>query len=269
MTAFFVFLLVFLVVAISILYPGWRDKRILKGPFPPAWKKIVDRRLPFFQELGPSEQQQVLDLIRLFIARKQFHGCGGLQINDDIRVTIAAEACLLLLNRKTGIYPALKHILVYPDAFQTNREQHHFDGTVSAGPKGLLGESWSNGKVILSWNDVENGVGNFEDGHNVVLHEFSHQLDTESGSANGAPPLKRNSYQIWSKVLSTEFSSLIKAMDDQHKTVMDYYGATNPAEFFAVATETFFEKPKQMEKKHPELFEELKKYYCVDPRIWS
>lgn len=269
MTAFFVLIFICTVVAVFLLYPGWRDRRILKKPFPESWESIVAKRLPFLHRLEEAEQRQLYDLIRLFLAKKQFHGCGGLQINDDIRVTIAAEACLLLLNRHTGLYPALKHILVYPDAFKTERQQHNSDGTVSQGAKGLLGESWSNGKVILSWDDVEYGAGNFEDGQNVVLHEFSHQLDTESGSANGAPLLKKNSYQIWSKVLSKEFEALIEAMDDHHKTVMDYYGATNPAEFFAVATETFFEKPQQMARKHPELFEEFKVYYCVDPRLWD
>lgn len=250
-------------------YPKWRDQRIVNAPFPSAWQKVVDRRIPFFKKLGETAQKQLQDDVKLFIAKKDFTGCNGLEINDEIRVTIAAEACLLLLNRKIGVYPSLRYILVYPSAFRKNGPQQHEDGTVSHANTGLLGESWSNGKVILSWDDVESGIENFEDGNNVVLHEFAHQLDSASGVTNGAPILRKNSYQTWAKSFSTEFEGLIKARDHQYKAVMDYYGATNPAEFFAVATETFFEKPEQMSTKHPELFEELKTYYCVDPRAWE
>ena len=264
--------MLFIIVAIatiSLTYPGWRDKRILKGSFPADWQAIVHRRLPFLEKLNESEQKQLQDMIKLFVAKKHFYGCGGLEINDDIRVTIAAEACLLLLNRQTGVYPTLKHILVYPSAFKVERQQHNSDGTVSQMKSGLLGESWDNIKVILSWDDVEHGIQNFNDGHNVVLHEFSHQLDSESGSANGAPLLRKNSYQLWAKVLSKEFEALVKASRDHDKAVMDYYGATNSAEFFAVATEVFFEKPQQMSHKHPELYNQFKTYYCVDPLLWQ
>lgn len=257
------------VIAFSFLYPKWRDQNILRAPLPQHWQEIISRRIPFLNKLSAAEKIQLLDMIKLFLAKKKFHGCGGLIVNDEIRVTIAAEACLLLLNRGTGVYSALHHILVYPDAFNADSIQHHSDGTVTKGKVGVLGQSWSNGKIILSWDDVEYGVDNFHDGHNVLLHEFSHQLDSESGSTNGAPRLKKNSYKIWSKVLSEEFETLVEARDGHSKSVMDYYGATNPAEFFAVVTETFFEKPDQLFKKHPELFEQFKTFYHVDPRAWQ
>ena len=261
---------IFLIIAAIVAFPHWRDYRILKRQFPDAWLVVVDQRLPFLNKLGEAEREQLLNAIKLFLAKKNFYGCGGLEINDEIRLTIAAEACLLLLNRKTDVYPGLEHILVYPHAFKTEHQQRNPDGTVSELESGLLGESWGNsGKVILSWDDVEKGAENFKDGHNVVLHEFSHQLDSESGVTNGAPPLRKNSYQAWAEVFSGEFQNLIKASNHHYTSVMDYYGATNPAEFFAVATETFFEKPKQMSNKHPELYEELKTYYCVDPRLWQ
>jgi Mlc titration factor MtfA (ptsG expression regulator) len=269
MTAISMLLIIVAIATISLMYPGWRDKRILKRTFPSNWQAIVHRRLPFLEKLSESEQKQLQDMIKLFVAKKNYYGCGGLEINDDIRVTIAAEACLLLLNRQTGVYPTLKHILVYPSAFKVERQQHNSDGTVSQMKSGLLGESWDNSKVILSWDDVEHGIQNFNDGHNVVLHEFSHQLDSESGSANGAPLLRKNSYQLWAKVLSKEFEALVKASEGHDKAVMDYYGATNPAEFFAVATEVFFEKPQQMSHKHPGLYNEFKVYYCVDPLLWQ
>jgi len=268
MTAAIILTIVILLILFSVAYPRWRDGRILNQPFPETWLEIVECRLTFFSKLKPSEQHELLNMIKLFVAKKNFYGCGGLELNDDIKITIAAEACLLLLNRQNDVYPELHHILVYPHAFKAGHKRHNADGTINESEVGLLGESWGNGKVILSWDDVESGVENFLDGHNVVLHEFSHQLDSESGSTNGAPPLRKNSYPVWAKVLSTEFQNLIDASDNHDKSVMDYYGATNPAEFFAVATETFFEKPRQMWSKQPELFEQLKTYYCVDPREW-
>lgn len=269
MTLYF-FLIISVVLGLGFsLYPGFRRRHILAKPFPARWMSIVKRRLPFFSKLKNEEQEQLLEGIKLFLANKQFHGCDGLEINDDIRITIAAEACLLLLNRKTGVYPRLKHILVYPAAFRAAHLEGSEDGTLSEQSRGLLGESWQAGKVILSWEDVEHGAADIHDGRNVALHEFSHQLDSESGSANGAPPLRSSRYPRWTKVLSGEFTRLQKKLQRHKPSVMDYYGATNPAEFFAVATETFFEKPSQMKKKHPELFDELQKYYRVNPELWQ
>ena len=230
---------------------------------------MLEAALPVYPSLSQQEQVRLRQLIQLFIARKRFYGCGGLTITDEIRVTIAAEACLLLLNRGWSVYPKLSSVLVYPTAFRVERDQHHGDGTVSAGGHNLLGESWGNGRVILSWDDVERGVCDFTDGHNVVLHEFAHQLDAESGSTNGAPPLRRNSYKSWATVFSANFKNLRSRSLHRQKTVMDEYGTTNPAEFFAVATETFFEKPHQLYDKRPELYDKLSQYYQLDPRRWN
>lgn len=269
MTALITLVLIAIVVIVGLFYPGWRRKQILNNPFPATWLIIVKRRLPFFERLQADEKKQLLGLIQLFLAKKKFYGCNGLDINDEIRVTIAAEACLLLLNRATSVYSRLKYILVYPAAFQTGHEISNQDGTITRGVKGLLGQSWHHGKIILSWDDVTYGAGNIHDGHNVTLHEFAHQLDSETGSANGAPLLGRNACQSWAHVLTEEFKELQLSLDQRHKTVMDTYGATNPAEFFAVATETFFEKPVQLAKKHPELFTELKNFYRVNPAAWQ
>ncbi|PCJ42911.1 MAG: hypothetical protein COA71_05300 [SAR86 cluster bacterium] len=269
MTAFITLFIIVFVIVVGLFYPSWHRKQILRKPFPEAWLAIVLRRLPFFEKLREQEQQQLKNLIQLFLAHKNFYGCNGLTITDDIRVTIAAEACLLLLNRTTSVYSRLKFILVYPSAFTSGHEHYNPDGTVNRGIRGLLGESWHHGKIILSWDDVTYGAENIHDGHNVSLHEFAHQLDSETGSTNGAPLLGKNACQSWAQVLSEEFKELNQSLERHHKTVMDNYGATNPAEFFAVATETFFEKPKQLENRHPELFAELKKFYRVDPASWQ
>jgi Mlc titration factor MtfA (ptsG expression regulator) len=249
-------------------FTRWRDQWLRSKPFPESWLTILVAGLPVYSSLSQEEQLRLRQLIQLFIARKRFYGCAGLTITDEMRVTIAAEACLLLLNNGWSVYPKLSSVLVYPTAFRVERDQHQSDGTVAAGEHNLLGESWSNGRVILSWDDVENGVGDFTDGHNVVLHEFAHQLDAESGSTNGAPPLRRNSYKSWATVFSDNFEDLRARSLNSHETVMDEYGTTNPAEFFAVATETFFEKPRQLHKRRPELYEELSQFYQIDPRNW-
>jgi len=269
MTELIILMLIVAVVVVGFWYPDWRDQRIATRPFPENWQTLLTRAIPYLDKLSAQEREQLKSNIQLFLAKKRFHGCGGLAITDEIRLTIAAQACMLLLNRPTGVYPRLEHILVYPDAFVSNHDNFNEDGTMATDRHGLLGESWHHGKVILSWDDVQRGVANIHDGHNVVLHEFSHQLDSESGSANGAPLLHTNSYTAWAHILAEEFEELNDDLEHHHKSVMDYYGATNPAEFFAVATETFFEKPRQLSDKHPELFELLKNYYAVDPTDWQ
>ena len=256
------------VVCLFLYLNVWRDRWIRNKPFPQPWLDTLQSRLPPYSSLSKAEQRRLQQLIQLFVARKRFYGCGGLVITDEIRVTIAAEACLLLLNQGWSVYPKLFSVLVYPSAFRVDREQMRDDGTISRANHNMLGESWSNGKVILSWDDVEAGVSDFTDGHNVVLHEFAHQLDSASGSTNGAPPLRRNSYKSWATVFSHNFENLQRRCLDNQETVLDPYGASNPAEFFAVATETFFEKPQQLYKKRRELYEQLSQYYQLDPRQW-
>lgn len=185
-------------------------------------------------------QQQLQSLVVQFLYQKKFVGCAGLDITDEMRYTIAGQACLLLLNRQSAVYPELDTILVYPDEFVVTRNEVGPGGVVTPSANGLLGESWGDGRVILAWNHVQRGAADWTDGHNVVLHEFAHQLDSESGAANGAPYLPNvSSYRSWATVLSRDFDNLRHDAIYHQKSVMDHYGATNPAEFFAVATETF------------------------------
>ncbi len=251
------------------LFQRWREQRIRARPFPSAWVQILGANQAVYQSLAAQEREQLHTLIMRFLADKTFYGCAGLEITDEMRVTIAAEACLLVLHHRSAtLYPDLTSILVYPSAFSAQREQRNEDGTVTRRDQHMLGESWDLGKVVLSWDDVEHGVSDFTDGQNVVLHEFAHQLDAHSGSTNGAPVLRRNSYKSWASVLASNFDDLQRRSERDQPTVMDKYGATNPAEFFAVATETFFEQPAQLHAHRPELFAELHRYYGVDPRQW-
>jgi Mlc titration factor MtfA (ptsG expression regulator) len=249
-------------------YKQWRLKRIQEQPFPEKWLQTMVIAVPLYPRLSGQEQERLQQLIKQFLADKEFYGCDGLELTDEIRITIAAQACLLLLNKTGGVYPKLSSILVYPTGFIAERDVHHEDGTVSKNAHHLLGESWDNGRIVLSWDDVEHGAADFGDGYNVVLHEFAHQLDSESGSTNGAPILRHNSYKTWASVFSEHYDDLQSRVARGKPTVIDDYGTTNPAEFFAVATETFFENPGELQAHRPQLYDELKDYYRCDPREW-
>ena len=248
----------------------WRLQRALSQPVPDEWLAILTSNFPIFPHLTAQQIETLLIRMKRFLHHKKIIGCADLTITTEIKVTIAAGACLLILNHRRDPYSTLRWVYVYPSAFIAQRQTANELGVVSNSRVGLLGESWSNGKVILSWDDVESGVKNFTDGHNVLLHEFAHQLDTEDGSANGAPILRKGqAYASWAAILSKEFLSLQKDVSRHRKDVIDNYGATNPAEFFAVATETFFEKPHALKQEHPELFAELLSYYQLDPSLWA
>ena len=238
-------------------------------PFPDEWEKILAKNLGIYRHLPDTLKEQLRSDIKIFVHEKRFEGLGGLEMNDEIKVTIAAEACMLLLNRENRDYPGLSSILVYPGAYVAKENTAIEGGAYIEGKAVRLGESWQHGSLVLAWDYVRQGAINSEDGHNVVLHEFAHQLDQEDGISDGAPILEnRSSYAAWALIMSMEYERLRSNTAHHKKGVMDDYGATNPAEFFAVATETFFEKPRQLKKKAPDLYAELKGFYKVDPVAW-
>ncbi|MBI3285775.1 MAG: zinc-dependent peptidase [Burkholderiales bacterium] len=262
--------LVALATAALLCWPGYSLKRALVRPFPAAYSRILRKNLPVYARLPADLQAQLKRLIKQFLHQKEFIGCNGFQITDEVRVTIAAKAGLLLLNRPTGVYPALKKVLVYPTVFIAPRTEMRPGGVLSHGHQSLSGESWNDDRVILAWDHALPTRENFVPGHDVVLHEFAHQLDSESGVTNGAPLLAgKAQYRRWSAVLSQEFEALQDAVDAGQETLIDPYGASDPAEFFAVATETFFENSSAMAYYHPALYAQLQAYYRVDPRDWN
>ncbi len=247
-----------------------RRARLRAQPFPDAWRQILKRRMPYFRALPAGLQLQLKKHIQVFLAEKKFIGCDGLQINDDMRVTIAAQACLLLLNRHTDYYPKLRQILVYPSAFVVDKKQTDHAGLETQQRRVLSGESWEQGQVILSWQDTLEDARIPDDGRNVVIHEFAHQLDQENGPANGAPVLSRSEhYSCWSKVLGEEFSRLQWQAQHGQASLFNPYGATNPAEFFAVVSEVFFEQPQAMAETYPALYQQLSRFYRLDPMSWA
>jgi MtfA peptidase len=255
--------------AAAMLLPRWRLRRALTKPMPREFVAILERNIAVYGSMPAPLQAQLQRIVLQFLHQKKFVGCEGLEITDEMRVTIAGQASLLLLNRPSRVYPALHAVLVYPSAFLVPRPEIDAAGVVTPMARGLLGESWSDGRVILAWDHVRRGGREPAEGQNVVLHEFAHQLDSESGSNNGAPFLGNlDSYRSWAEVLSRDFANLRADAMVAQPSVIDHYGATSPAEFFAVATETFFEKPYQLAEHHAELYDQFLRYYRVDPRQW-
>lgn len=266
-------LIALLALGIGLLFwlPRYRVRRALARPFPRRYAKILHRNLPLYSRMPTDLQLQLKRLIQQFLLQKKFVGCDGLSITTEMKVTIAGKACLLLLNRPTRVYPKLSFILVYPSVFLAPRTELAAGGLVTQHKQALLGESWSDDRVILAWDHVRRGNPgpDHQSGHDVVLHEFAHQLDSESGSSNGAPYLQSQAhYARWSAIFLQEFALLQQAARQQAAGAIDPYGASSPAEFFAVASEAFFEKPVVLAQEHPALFAALKEYYCVDPREW-
>src|SRR3954447_4519390 len=248
-----------------------RRERLRATPFPEEWKAIILRNLPIFARLPSYDRAELLGDVQVFLAEKRFEGCAGLELTDEIRVTIAAQACLLLLHRETDYYPELTSILVYPSAYAVH-EDHYVGANIwEQGEDARLGHTGRQmGSMVLAWDAAKGGAADPADGRNLVLHEFAHQLDFEDARVDGAPALAtRAEYLAWARVMQREYETLRKANETGAPSVLDTYGATNPAEFFAVATEAFFEQPRALKAKQPELYEEFARFFNQDPATFS
>ncbi len=255
--------------AALMLQPWWtrRQHERLRGkPFPRAWSRALQRRVPLAARLPAPLRQRLQQLVQVFIAEKPFIGCNGQAITDEQRVTIAAQACLLLLGRPDeACYPRLRQVLVYPEPFVAPHRQWLPGGVVNEQPRALAGESWGQGQVILAWSEVLAGAADPDDGRNVVLHEFAHQIDQDSGEADGRPWLRDTAARRrWAAVMDDGLARL----REHALPTLDDYGASDPAEFFAVATEAFFERSQALADEAPELYAALARLYRLDPRQW-
>src|SRR6266513_467282 len=239
--------------------------RLPTGPIPDTWPSIVEQNVALARGLTSDERERLLRLVQVFLADKHFEGCAGLTLTEEMKVTIAAEASLVLLHLEGPCYPTLRTVLVYPHGFVPKLARSPGTGEVAPPPARLMGESWGDGVVVISWDDAVRGARNPGDGDNVVLHEFAHQLDGEDGVADGAPMLPPSALSTWGGVLSEEYERLRQDAVHDRRSTLDDYGATNKAEFFAVATETFFEKPLQLERERPSLYAQLRQFYGQDP----
>ncbi len=248
-----------------------RRREILGAPFPPAWEEHLRRNVAYCARLSHAEQAKLRDDLRILVAEKHWEGCGGLTMTDEISVTVAAQACLLLLGLPHDYYADVESVLVYPDDYQGVQKKALWQGPytgaiVTEEPGGRQGQATASGTVVLSWTGVLAGGRNPDSGHNLVFHEFAHELDFQDGRFDGVPRLPDKDLSAeWAEVMTAEFDALVQATQAGHHTTLDAYGATNAAEFFAVATECFFGKSRPLREAHPRLYKVLQAYYQQDP----
>jgi hypothetical protein len=259
-------------VAIGVLAwlvgaPLWRASRrsaAMAQPLPATAASAIDRNVPAVRNLPPELRARLESLMAAFLAEKEFVGCSDLVVTDEMRSTIAAMACLLVLGRR-GHYDALHSVLVYPTAFWVEDEVEDEAGVVMQRRRVLSGEAWESSRIILSWEDVLEAARHPGEGYNVALHEFAHYLDAEElGLAAGGRTAAE-----WADSLTDEFESLLDAVDRGEFTFLDPYATEDEAEFFAVATEDFFERPAELCEAHPRLYALLQEFYALDPARWS
>lgn len=267
-----VFLLIIIAAVSYYLRQLWIKKRraaLFATPLSSEAVALIEHTTPIYQRLPASLQQQLQGHIQIFLDEKKFYGFDGIEINDEIRLTVAANACLLILNRPSSYFPSFRSIYVYPSTYIAIQQRH--EGALKTeSQQHRHGESWFRGPIVLAWDASIRGAMDMKDGHNVILHEFAHKLDEEDGQVDGAPALGSHSrYSAWAKAMYPEYKTLLQQARRGQNSVLDHYGATNPAEFFAVLVETFFEKPRQLQSKHPELYRQLKLYFQLDPAQWQ
>jgi Mlc titration factor MtfA (ptsG expression regulator) len=226
-------------------------------------RNAIARNVPVTQHLPQRLAQRLAGLVASFLREKQFVGCNGLVITEEVSATIAAQACLLLLGRP-GLYDELQSILVYPGAFWVADEVHDDDGLVTQRRRELSGEAWDSHRIILSWDDVAGSEAAAADGYNVVLHEFAHYLDAEGRGLAGSG----RAIEAWHEELAAEYDALCDAVDRGEETFLDPYAAENDAEFFAVASEEFIERAQALLDAHPLLYALLQEFYAIDPAAW-
>lgn len=236
------------------IFRGIRRRRLAKRPVPDEWLDYLNKNVPFFAKLKADERERFLHDLKLFVWEKYFFGANDFEITDEVKVVISAAAVRLVLNLGISYYNRLTEIIVYPSHYH-----HKEQGGV------VFGEAHAWGTVVLSWDAVTQGLKNPYDGHDTASHEFAHVLDRAGGAFDGTPELRSGGhYRPWANVMSHHFLKLQKRGKKQRK-VLRMYGATNEAEFFAVATESFFEKPDQMRKRTPDLYDEMRRFYGFDP----
>lgn len=244
-----------------------RRRQRLAQPLPDEWRKLIERNVAVYSLLPEEQQQRLIDAARIIVAERQFEGCRGLVMTDEVRLTIAAQAALLLLGEDGYYFDRVPSVLVYPSAY-VRKHSLGWQGPVDAEAE-LLGESWHRGSIILSWPAVLSGGRDPHDGQNLVLHEFAHHLDGLDGEMGGTPPLPSSAaHRHWRDVFDREYATLCDDAALGRDTLLDPYGTTSQAELFAVATECFFERPVEMRERHRELFDCLRRFYKLDPAEW-
>lgn len=247
-----------------------RRRRLRALAADPAWIRILEHRFVAFRRLPAADRDELLGHVRVLLGEKRFEGCGGFVLTDEARVLIAGVASLLLLHRDTDYFPGLMSILVYPDAYVVPVQFETGGGLVVEEEVDHIGESWDTGSLILSWRDVLQGAAGRDRGCNVVLHEFAHQVDGETGETDGMPRIDDPALrERWKRVFEREYEKLGEMADRRRRTFIDEYGAEHPSEFFAVATEHFFMEPVAFSRRHAELYRVMTEFWKQDPARWT
>jgi Mlc titration factor MtfA (ptsG expression regulator) len=255
------------------MFEWWREHRreqILKQPFPEVQRSTLARNVAHYGRLRAEEQRRLRDLVQVFVAEKHWEGCGGLTLTDEMKYTIAAQACMLILELPHRLFEDVESIFVYPSTVVRPEEQPGVfvrpRNLVASGPIALLGEAHVRGPVILAWDRVVRDGRHDQGGHNLVYHEFAHKLDMLDGAPDGTPPLaSREERARWHEVCERAFLGLRERSARGEPTIIDRYGAVNEAEFFAVVTEHFFDRPRELRQTEPALYDVLRAFYRQDP----
>jgi Mlc titration factor MtfA (ptsG expression regulator) len=264
-------------VAVAVL--GWlildpvlkhrRREAARRRPLPPGVLASIERNVPALARLPERLRRRLDGLVNAFLAEKQFVGCNGLTITEEIRATIAAQACLLILGRPGSLYDELHSILVYPTPFWVDEEVEDEAGVVSRHRRVLSGQAWDSSRIILSWEDIAETAAYPGAGYNLVLHEFAHYLDAEGrGLAPAAEGMAPQTLDRWAAALGEEFELMLDALERGEHTFLDPYAAEDEAEFFAVATEEYLERPEELQGEHPRLYRLMQQFYGLDPAEW-
>lgn len=235
-----------------------RRRKLLAEPMPAVWRRTLQEHMVHFRMLGPKQREKLENKARVFVAETHWEGCGGLELNDRMRILIAANACLLVLENEATLFESVSSVLVYPAGVVV--PEHHQGNGIVSGSTPILGQARFNGPIILSWSDsiyASQHIGT----RNVVLHEFAHAIDMLNGTVNGTPPMRKGLHERWVEVCQSEYEDFRVRLDHGAPGVIDPYAATNPGEFFAVVTEHFFEQPHVLHDHHPALWEIFGEYY--------
>ncbi|MBP3193141.1 zinc-dependent peptidase [Natronogracilivirga saccharolytica] len=247
---------------------SWQRKKLDRKPFPDDWRRILVSRVPSYRQLDSAKKEKLRQLVRYFLSEKSFEGCAGLELTDDHLVVVAAMSCIPLLGGVSDLYPNLRAVLIYPGRYHAYYSESGVDGVVTEGVESRSGESWDQGVIVYSWDEILFDLRNPGDGSNIVYHECAHQLDYEWGATmEGFSWQKRNKdgKESIGTVMKREYAAFLKQMDKGLPVHIDDYAATNIHEFFAVLTETWFEKPGVVRTHYPAINSVFREFYNLDP----